>query len=305
MELRQLAYFLAAAQTQNFSKAAILCLVAQPALSRQIAALETELGVALFRREKQRVKLTPAGREFMTYAKCALDAAQQGQQMMVKLQKGLQGIIHVGSIRSLASVLLPRVFASFHKRYPAVHLQVKVSPAQQLVSLVEQEKIDLGLTFDPIIQSDIVVARELFRQSLQALVAFDHPLTHEDPASLTLERIIAEPLIAFDESSRVRRITERLLYLRGLSAQPVAEIDSIDGVKELVRLGCGVALILPAFLQSTPGLKLLPISDLSEEFPFTLIYCRFGTLPAASLQFINTMIEGVPATPGTPSSASS
>ena len=59
MELRQLSYFLAAAQTQNFRKAADLCLVTQPALSRQIAALEQELGTLLFMREKQHVRLTP------------------------------------------------------------------------------------------------------------------------------------------------------------------------------------------------------------------------------------------------------
>ena len=73
MEFHQLTYFLAAAHTQNFRKAAELCLVTQPALSRQIAALEKELGIPLFRRVKQRVELTPAGQTFVEYAKNALE----------------------------------------------------------------------------------------------------------------------------------------------------------------------------------------------------------------------------------------
>src|SRR5258708_33902220 len=88
MEIRQLTYFLAAAQTENFRKAADLCLVAQPALSRQIATLETELGVELFKRANQRVSLTEAGREFSTYAQQALARLQEGQQAMAQILAG-------------------------------------------------------------------------------------------------------------------------------------------------------------------------------------------------------------------------
>jgi DNA-binding transcriptional LysR family regulator len=77
MEFRQLTYFLAAAQTQHFRKASEICLVAQPALSHQIASLEAELGVALFKRVKQRVVLTPTGQEFAAYARGALELLQQ------------------------------------------------------------------------------------------------------------------------------------------------------------------------------------------------------------------------------------
>ena len=73
MEFYQLTYFLAAAQTQNFRKAAELCIVAQSALSRQIAALEEELEVELFKRNKKRVTLTPAGQEFALYVRNAMD----------------------------------------------------------------------------------------------------------------------------------------------------------------------------------------------------------------------------------------
>ncbi len=91
MEFRQLSYFLAAASTQNFRQAAELSLVTQPALSRQIAALEKELGTPLFKRIKQHVELTPAGQAFVEYAKETLEILQQGEQEMARWQQGLSG----------------------------------------------------------------------------------------------------------------------------------------------------------------------------------------------------------------------
>jgi len=96
MELRQLNYFLAAAHTQNFRRAAELCFVTQPALSRQIPLLEKEFGIALFKREKQHVRLTPAGHALTEYAKQATELLQQGQQELVRWQQGQSGILHIG-----------------------------------------------------------------------------------------------------------------------------------------------------------------------------------------------------------------
>ena len=113
MEFYQLTYFLAAAQTQNFRKAAELCLVAQSALSRQIAALEDELEVELFTRWKKRVTLTTVGQEFALYVRNAMEQLQEGQQFLAELQEGQRGTIRIGCIESLATALLPALFASF------------------------------------------------------------------------------------------------------------------------------------------------------------------------------------------------
>src|SRR5437879_6292646 len=145
MELRQLTYFLTAAQTQNFRKAAELCLVAQSALSRQIAALETELGVELFRRVQKRVRLTSAGQEFTVYARSALEQLQKGQQAMVELEAGERGTISIGCVEALATAYLPTLFAHFNQLHPQVRLQVSVKGADDLMRQVEQGELDFGL----------------------------------------------------------------------------------------------------------------------------------------------------------------
>ncbi len=294
MELRQLTYFLAAAQTQNFRKAAELCIVAQPALSRQVAALEAELGVALFKRVKQRVVLTAAGQAFASYARKALDLLQQGQQEMIRFQEGLSGTVLIGSNESLAAAFLPAIFASFHQKYPQIQLHVRGSRTDEVIALVEQREVDLGLIFDPLAHSEVIVVKELFRQSLRLLVSSHHPLAQTPTQTVTLEQIVSEPLFLLGQTSRLRKVLERIFAQRGLSVQPIVEIDSVEGLKELVKQGSGVTITLPALHQHTENnLALLPIADLPEEFIFALVYRRFGSIAPSARQFINMIMSSL------------
>lgn len=287
MELRQLTYFLTAAQTQNFRKAAELCLVAQPALSRQIAALETELGVELFARVKQRVVLTDAGREFVQYARSALDSLQQGQQEMTRFQAGQSGTVLVGSNQSLATAFLPRIFETFHRQYPQILLRVRGSSSSEVMALVERGEVDLGFVFDPRERSEMVTVRELFRQPLNLLVAAHHPLVRVPLSELTLARVVREPLFLLGETLRLRQVLERICVQRGLLLSPAVEIDTIEGLKELVRQGNGVTITLPALHPvNADNLVLLPMADVTEEFIFALIYRRLGSLAPAARKFI-------------------
>jgi DNA-binding transcriptional LysR family regulator len=294
MEMRQLTYFLAAAHTQNFRKAAELCLITQPALSRQIAALEKELGITLFKRIKQHVELTPAGQTFVEYAQSALDILQQGEQELVRWQQGLSGTVVLGCNHSLAAAFLPTQLAAFRKRYPNICLKVKVHPSDEVIRLVEQGAVDLGFIYDPAVRSEMVVVKELFRQPLHLLVSTQHPLTRVDPQARTLERILAEPLLLLGQTARLRKVLDRIFLQRGLTVHPVIETDSVEGLKELVKQGCGVTLMPPALLwipQGSNGLALLPIADVTETFIFALVYRRAGALTVPARQFINTISD--------------
>jgi DNA-binding transcriptional LysR family regulator len=293
MEFHQLTYFLAAAQTQNFRKAAEQCLVAQSALSRQIAALENELDVSLFTRHKKRVALTSAGQEFARYVRNAMEQLQDGQQMLTEIQAGQRGTIVLGCIESLATALLPTLFAEFHQRYPLVRLKVRVAHTDELVALVEQGEVELGLILDPHLQSELLIIKALFRQPLHVLVAAQHPLARQASA-VTLEQLLDEPFLLLDETSRMGQITKRVFAQRGLSLRPLVEIESVEGLKEMVRQGIGVTLTLPALIRPSQigsDLLLLPVVDLTEAFLFALVYRRVGSISRAARAFINTIMQ--------------
>ena len=294
MEFHQLTYFLAAAQTQNFRKAAERCFVAQSALSRQIAALEQELEVMLFTRNKKRVALTPAGQEFARYVKNAMEQLQEGQQWISELHAGQGGTILLGCIESLATALLPALFATFHQRYPQVRLKVRVNHTDELITLVEQGEVELGLVLDPRLQSELLIVKELFRQPLHLLVSAQHPLAQMHASAVTLEHILTEPLLLLDETSRMGQITQRIFAQRGLPLRPLVEIESVEGLKEMVRQGIGVTLTLPALIRPSQigtDLALLPIADVLEEFIFALVYRRVGAISRAAREFINTIAQ--------------
>lgn len=296
MEFRQLTYFLAAAQTQNFRKAAEMCLVAQPALSRQIAALEAELGIELFRRVKQRVVLTAAGQEFAEYARRAMDQLQQGQQAMARLQDGQHGTVEIGCVEPLTTAFLPAIFPTFHKRYPHIQLKVRVDHTDALLKLIEQGELDLGLIFNPDVRPEVIVVKELFRQPLQVMVAANHLLAQAPHTALTLAQVQREPLFLLRETSRLRRAVESIFTANHISAQPIIEIESIAGLKELVKSGQGITFMLPALLRPTEiesELVLLPIADIKEEFIFALVYHRFGAIPQPARHFINMVSDSI------------
>jgi DNA-binding transcriptional LysR family regulator len=286
--------FLAAAQTQNFRKAAELCFVAQSALSRQIAALEDELEIALFTRTKKRVELTPEGQEFVRYVRNALEQLQEGQQWLAELQSGQRGTIRKGCIESLATAMLPALFAAFHQRYPQVRLKVRVHHTDELIAMVEQGEIELGLILDPHQQSEMLIVKELFRQPLHLLVSAQHPLAQMTTPAVTLEHITTEPFLLLDETSRMGQITKRICTQRGLDMRPLMEIESVEGLKEMVRQGIGVTLTLPALIRPSQigkDLVLLPITDVAEEFIFALVYRCVGAISRAAREFINTISQ--------------
>ena len=294
MEFHQLTYFLAAAQTQNFRKAAELCLVAQSALSRQIAALEDELEVALFIRKNKRVILTTAGQEFALYVRNAMEQLQEGQLFLTELQAGQRGTMRIGCIESLATAFLPALFAVFHQRYPHVRLKVRVNHTDELITLVEQGEVELGLLLDPRLQSELLIIKELFRQPLHLLVSAQHPLAQMKAVAVTLGQIVTEPFLVLDETSRMGQITKRIFAQRGLSVRPLVEIESVEGLKEMVRQGIGVTLTLPALIRPSQignDLVLLPIADLEEEFIFALVYRRVGSISRAAREFISTIAQ--------------
>ena len=297
MEFYQLTYFLAAAQTQNFRKAAELCIVAQSALSRQIAALEKELDVSLFARQKKRVILTPEGQEFALYVRNAMEQLQEGQQFIAELGTGQRGMIRIGCIESLATAFLPALFASFHERYPNIQLKVRVNHTDELVTSVEQGDVDFGLILDPRLQSELLIIKELFRQPLHLLVSAHHTLAQsQNQAGITLGEIAAEPLLLLDASSRMGQITRRIFTQRGLPLRPLVEIESVEGLKEMVRQGIGVTLTLPALIRPSQignDLVLIPITDLEEEFIFALVYRRVGSISRAAREFINAFSQQI------------
>src|SRR5882757_1370217 len=145
MELRHLRYFVVVAEEQNVTRAAARLHVSQPPLSRQIRDLEEDLGVALFHHGAKAVRLTEAGRVFLSEARAVLQRADEAVQMAKAVAGGQRGEIHVGYAPSLTVEILPRALRFFQEANPGVRVQLHDLSTQEMLRGLRDRKLDVAL----------------------------------------------------------------------------------------------------------------------------------------------------------------
>lgn len=146
MELRQLKYFIKAAELQNFTEASNRLFITQSTLSQQIKQLEDELGIPLFDRIAKRVRLTEAGKTFLPFAIKTVKDAEDGKSMLKDLMNLDIGTLTIGVTYGLTD-LLTKAILDFSNNYPNIHLQIGFGTTQELLSKLEQGGLDLMLSF--------------------------------------------------------------------------------------------------------------------------------------------------------------
>lgn len=150
MELKQLKYFLKIVEEQNLSRAAEALHMVQPALSRQLKALEDELGIVLIDRSTRRFQITSAGILLAHRARQMLDLEQSIIHEIEEQKSGLSGVIRIGTIGSEMERILPRAILDFSKQYPCVRFKSVETSSLEVMELLEKGLIDVGFVRTPI-----------------------------------------------------------------------------------------------------------------------------------------------------------
>src|SRR6266568_5804707 len=196
MELRHLRYFVAVAEEQNVTRAAARLHVSQPPISRQIRDLEDELGIALFNREAKTVRLTEAGRVFLTEARIILQRADDAVQMAKAVAGGKHGEIHVGYAPSLTVELLPQALKYFRESNPGVRVQLHDLSTREMLRGLRDAKLQVALLIQ--VSAKVLtglVFEELHRYAVCVAVHPSHPLARA--RKVGLEQVANERLIAY------------------------------------------------------------------------------------------------------------
>ena len=196
MELRHLRYFVAVASELNFSRAAEKSLVAQPALSTQIADLEREIGTPLLFRNKRVVRLTAAGAVFLKEAQAILEAADSAKVNALRASRGEFGELSIGFFAAPTMLFLPDLIRRFRAKYPDVTIRMlELTPDKQLAAL-ENGEISVGFTRPLPSGHPDLVTQTLFRERLVAVVAETHPLASH--RRVRLSDLAEEPFVLLD-----------------------------------------------------------------------------------------------------------
>ncbi|MER6049588.1 LysR family transcriptional regulator [Streptomyces sp. NPDC001793] len=280
MDLQQMRYVVAVAETASFTRAAQRCHVVQSALSHQVARLEKELGARLFERTSRRVQLTAAGEAFLPAARQSLEAAERARAEVAASTGEIRGTLTVGAIPTVAAVDLPAVLRDYRLRYPQVRISLRAGSSEQLIERVRDGHLDAAfLGVQPGFQPHGVHDRELARGQHVAVVAPDHPLAtrHE----IDLHHLADETFVDFADGSAARAQSDQAFTAAGLQREVAFEVSGVELMARMVRHGLGIALLPAAFAAELHGLRTVPVTNGPQRVE-RLVWSRFPLAPAAS-----------------------
>jgi DNA-binding transcriptional LysR family regulator len=259
VQLQQLSYFLAVAQSRHFTRAAEALGVTQPSLSKQIRALETELGAVLFSRARGNITLTPAGEALLPLAGRILadvDTARLEVQELAGLRRGR---VRLGATPSLCSGLLADILRRFHDTYPGIRLIVAESGSRDLVRDLSAGALDLALVIAPLADDTPLSTSPILRENLVIASRFDDtslPNRHH----LRITDLRDRPLVMFRPGYDLREATIAACRQAGFVPHFAVEGGEMDAVLRFVEVGLGVAVVPSMVLAGRPALRGTPLS---------------------------------------------
>ena len=292
MQLHQLEYFAAVAETRHFTAAASRCHIAQPSLSKQIRLLEAELGTQLFSRARGNIHLTQAGETLYPYAKRILADAATAKTAVHDLNDLARGHLRLGATPSTSTALLPSTLARFHTRYPGVDLELHESGSRDLVQLLARGELDIAVVVLPLHASDPSLETEpLLEEGLVLAVRSTHPLVAKN--KVTPRDLDGLPMVMFRPGYDLRDVV--LGACRSVGARPRITVEGgeMDAVLELAAVGLGAAVVPSMVLDRRADLVGLPFTKPQLTRTIATAYRRDVGLTGAAAALQTLLKEDV------------
>ena len=240
MTLKQIRAFLAVAQSLSFAVACERLHLSQSALSLTIKALEEGLGGRLFSRNTRNVALTPEGESLLPLARRLVadwDNAEDEMRQRFTLQRGR---VTLAAMPSFAGNLLPPILKTFRARYPNVNVTVNDVINEQVLEMVRDRHVELGVAFEPM-QSSSLAFTPLYLDRFVAVVPLDSPLARL--SEIKWQALLEQPFITLQRPSTVRVMLEEHLQARGMKLPVEFESHQLATVGRMVASGLGVSAV--------------------------------------------------------------
>ena len=282
MELRHLRYFLAAAESLHFTRAAEGLGVSQPTLSLQVKELEDELGTPLFDRVGRSVRLTSAGVLFARHAARALREVEAGREALADLQGLRRGTLRVGVTHSFSTPLIPRAVAGFRREHPGVGVVVEKTSGRAVENGLVAGELDLGIAFAPP-EAPEVVAETLFEEEVVLIASTGHPLAGR--ARVKLAELDGLPLVMPSRAFATRRLLDERMREAGVRPSISVEMNDIDSLLEIVRLGDGATVLSRRALTDPRGLVTVALTHPKMTRTAALLWHRDASRTTAARAF--------------------
>ena len=271
----------------NVSEAAEALHTSQPGVSKQIRALEDELGVQVFvRHGKRLVAITEPGKAVVAIAERMLAEAQNLRRAGEEFANDQLGTLTIAATHTQARYALPKAVAAFKRRYPKVELRIQQGNPTQICDQVVSGEADLCVATEMISQYPELVSLPVYQWNRCVVVPPKHPLLKESP--LTLEKLAEHPIVTYDFAFANRSLVQKAFEARGLKPHVVLSAQDSDVIKTYVELGLGVGILAKMAFdpKRDPGLRAIDASHLFESSTTRLGIKRGAYLRRYTYEFI-------------------
>lgn len=255
MKLDQLRSFEAVARLGHFTRAAQERFLAQPSLSRQIAALEAEAGAELFRRAPAGVTLTAAGEVLLPIARRMLADASAAREQLDELAGLRRGSVRLGAPPTLCVSLVADVLAAYRAAHPGIELHITEGGSRSLVAAMDEGALDLALVVTRGEQRTPPATQLVPLLSEELVVISSAAAGEGERRELTLAQLASMPQVAFSRSYDLRIATDAAFAAAGLTPTIAVEGAEMDAVLRFVERGIGVAVVPAMVVIDRPGLR--------------------------------------------------
>ncbi|MGR2751921.1 LysR family transcriptional regulator [Agromyces arachidis] len=270
MNLEQLRSFVEVSRFGNFTRAAEELYLAQPSLSRQIAALEKDLGAELFHRARGGSTLTAAGESLLPLARRMLADAESVRRELAELAGLERGRVRLGATPTLCISLVSEVLSAFHAEHPAIELHLSEQGSRGLLDQLAGGELDLAL----IVTSEATTAERfsvtplLVEELVVVSSAALPPVT--DGATIRLDEVARLPQVVFSSTYDLRATTDAAFRAASLEPRVVLEGAEMDAVLRFAERGLGVAIVPALVLVDRPGLRSVRLEQTGLERTISL-----------------------------------
>ncbi|WP_191562488.1 LysR family transcriptional regulator [Metabacillus idriensis] len=289
MDIRQLKYFIAIAEEGQITAAANRLRMAQPPLSQQLKAMETELGFLLAERKGKSLELTDAGQKLYQHALRITDAMEEAVLEVKEAGTGIKGKLSIG-VNTLSNYDLPRLLRTFQKRFPDVSYKIQQNESAQLCKLLKERVIDLAIVRLPLELNEF----DIIPLKPEPFYFVTAELFHSKSSAITLEEISELPLIIpSTEGLGLFNKIKTAFINRGLKPDIMCECSDISILFNLVSSKFGSTIVpeMVVKLNALSNLQVYLIKDTEEFGESGIISLKNHYLPKTAQHFIDLIHE--------------
>ncbi len=271
MEIHQIRYMCAVAETGSFTRAAAREHISQPSLSQQIIKLEQELGTKLFYRFSRSVRLTESGQVFLPRAKQVLRAVASAKSEIQEMTATACGALKIGVIPTIAPYLLPRMLPPFSSKFPQVNITITEDITSGLLQKLRENALDMAIVALPVRGGEFI-SEEILRERLYLVASTKKPLCGN--GSVHLKDLAGEPFLLLKEGHCFRDTA--IAACRQLKFTPniVFESGHLASILGMVAAGMGISIVPQMAVESRSGCTFVAIGDESAVRRIGLVRLR-------------------------------